>query len=114
MRDKRRMNAAGIADKREGSYLTGLPLLNSDPDTGFGFGARVEWFDNGSRDDVIFEATPYRHRLYAQAFFTTSGYQYHTLDYDAPYLKGSPFRLRAALIYEKSTAANYYGLGERA
>ena len=114
MRDKRRMNAAGIADKREGSYFTGLPLLNSDPDTGFGFGARVQWFDNGSRVDVIFETTPYRHRLYAQAFFTTNGYQYHTLDYDAPYLKGSPFRLRAALIYEKSTAANYYGLGERA
>lgn len=113
MRNKRRMNAAGIADKRDGSYFTGLPLLNSDPDTGIGFGARVLWFDNGSRDDVIFEATPYRHRLYAQAFFTTNGYQYHTLDYDAPYLKGTPYRLRAALIYEKNTAANYYGLGER-
>ena len=58
---------ARILDKKDDGYFTGLPLINSDPDTGVGFGARVLWFDNGSRDDVIFEATPYRHRLYAQA-----------------------------------------------
>ncbi|HSO34934.1 MAG TPA: DUF5982 domain-containing protein [Labilithrix sp.] len=113
MRNKRRMGAADIADKRDGSYFTGLPLVNGDPDTGIGFGARVLWFDNGARDQAMFEATPYRHRLYAQLFFTTNGYQYHTLDYDAPYLRGSPFRLRASLIYEKNIASNYFGLGER-
>ncbi|MBA3376580.1 MAG: BamA/TamA family outer membrane protein [Actinobacteria bacterium] len=113
MRNKRRMNAADIADKKDDGYFTGLPLINSDPDTGVGFGARVLYFNNGSRDDVLFEATPYRHRAYAQAFFTTNGYQYHTLDYDAPYLGSSPFRLRASLVYEKNIAANYFGLGER-
>ena len=113
MRNKRRMTASGVADKREGGYFTGLPLINSDPDTGIGFGARVLHFDNGPRDDVMFEATPYRHRAYAQAFFTTKGYQYHTLDFDAPYVSGSAFRLRASLIFEKNTAANYFGLGEK-
>ena len=47
MRNKRRMTAADLADKHEGGYFTGLPLVNSDPDTGFGFGARVLYFDNG-------------------------------------------------------------------
>ena len=61
----------------------------------------------------MFEATPYRHRAYAQAFFTTNGYQYHSLDYDAPYLAGLPLRLRANLAYEKNIAANYFGLGSR-
>ena len=87
--------------------------MNSDPDTGFGFGARVLYFNNGDRDDVMFEATPYRHRAYAQVFFTTNGLQYHTLDYDAPYLGSTPFRLRASSIYEKNIAANYFGLDDR-
>ena len=113
MRDKKRMTAADLADKEGGGYFTGLPLVNSDPDTGIGFGARVLYFNNGDKDDVMFEATPYRHRAYAQAFFTTNGYQYHTLDYDAPYLGGTPFRLRASLVYEKNVAANYFGLGDR-
>jgi len=113
MRNKRRMTAADVVDKKDNGYFTGLPLINSDPDTGFGFGARVLYFDNGARDDVMFEATPYRHRAYAQAFFTTNGYQFHTLDYDAPYLANTPFRLRTSLVYEKNIAANYYGIGEQ-
>ena len=113
MRDKKRMTAADLADKEGGGYFTGLPLVNSDPDAGIGFGARVLYFHNGDKDDVMFEATPYRHRAYAQAFFTTNGYQYHTVDYDAPYLGSTPFRLRASLVYEKNIAANYFGLGDR-
>ena len=113
MRNKRRMNASDVSEKKEDGYFTGLPLINGDPDTGIGFGARVLYFNDGPRDDVMFEATPYRHRAYAQAFFTTNGFQYHTLDYDAPYLGGSPFRLRASFVYEKNIAANYYGLGSR-
>lgn len=113
MRNKRRMTASDIADKRADGYFTGLPLINGDPDTGVGFGARILYFNNGAPDDVMFEATPYRHRAYAQVFFTTNGYEFHTLDYDAPYLGGSPFRLRASFVYEKNIAANYYGLGSR-
>ena len=113
MRNKTRLTASDLADKKEGGYFTGLPLVNSDPDTGIGFGARVLYFDNGPREDVMFEATPYRHRAYAQAFFTTNGYQYHTLDYDAPYLADLPIRLRASLVYEKNIAANYFGIGDR-
>lgn len=113
MRNKRRMTASSVADKQEHGYFTGLPLINSDPDTGIGFGARVLHFDNGARDDVMFEATPYRHRAYAQAFFTTTGRQYHTLDFDAPYVQSSPYRLRASFVYEKNIAANYFGVGAR-
>ncbi len=113
MSKKRRMRADDIEDKNEGGYFTGLPLVNSDPDTGFGFGARVLYFNNGRRDDVKFAYTPYRHRVYAQAFFTTNGLQFHTLDYDGTYVGDTPFRVRATLLYEKNTAANYFGVGAR-
>jgi len=111
MLQKRRMRDEDIEDKNEDGYFTGLPLLNSDPDTGIGFGARVLYFNNGPRADKMFEYTPYRHRAFGQAFFTTNGYQYHTLDYDAPYLGDTPVRLRARLVYEKNIAANYFGVG---
>lgn len=113
MARRRRMSDDDVAHKNEGGYFTGLPLVNSDPDTGFGFGARVLYFDNGSRDDVRFAYTPYRHRAYGQAFFSTNGLQFHTLDYDGPYLGDSPYRLRANLLFERNTAANYFGVGAR-
>lgn len=111
MAGKQPMSASDLADKPEGRYFTGLPLANSDPDTGIGFGARLYVFDNGSKDDRLFDYTPYRARAYAQAFFTTTGYQYHTIDVDVPYLDREPLRLKGSLVYERNDAANYYGTG---
>lgn len=112
MARKRPMDAEDLVRKKEGGYFTGLPLVNSDPDTGIGFGARVLYFWNGPRESPFFAYTPYRHRVFAQGFGTTNGWQYHWLDYDGLYLQGSPFRLRASLVYERNTAANYFGVGE--
>jgi outer membrane protein assembly factor BamA len=109
---KRHLDAEDLAHKVEGTYLTGLPIIDSDPDTGFGVGAFGYMYWDGPRSDPFFAYTPYRHRLAAQVFVTTNGYQYHSLDYDAPYLGGSPLRLRATLYYEKNIAANYFGRGE--
>ena len=113
MARKRRMRDADLQDKVEGGYFTGLPLANSDPDTGVGFGARAYYFNNGPRADKMFEYTPYRHRVFAQAFFTTNGYQFHTIDYDGPYLRDTPVRVRASVFFEKNIAANYFGVGAR-
>ncbi|MCW5831194.1 MAG: BamA/TamA family outer membrane protein [Labilithrix sp.] len=113
MRQKRRMRDEDLEDKVEGGYVTGLPLVNGDPDTGLGFGARALYFANGPRADRMFEYTPYRHRVFGQAFFTTNGYQHHTVDYDAPYLLDEPLRLRASVTFEKNVAANYFGVGPR-
>jgi hypothetical protein len=110
---KTRLSESDLAAKKEGAYVTGLPLLNSDPDRGVGFGARVYVFANGRRDDPLFAYTPYRHRVFAQYFRTTRGYEYHTLDWDAPFLAGSPYRVRAAFQYEREILANYYGAGAK-
>jgi outer membrane protein assembly factor BamA len=109
--DKPTMDPRELEKKKPGMYITGLPLVDSDPDTGFGFGARAYAYWDGDRADPLFGYTPYRHRVYGQVFVTTNGYQQHTLDYDAPYLGGSPFRLRATVSYERNTAANYFGRG---
>lgn len=98
-----------IADKKEGMYVTGLPLVNYDADKGFGYGARVYLYENGSREDELFTLTPYNHQLYLQFFQTTNGWSYHVLHYDAPYISDSLFRLTGEIVYEKNTQANYFG-----
>ncbi|MGB5965714.1 MAG: DUF5982 domain-containing protein [Sulfurimonadaceae bacterium] len=106
---KPKLTTEQIADKQTGSYFTGLPLVNYDADKGFGYGARVYWYDNGNRESELFELTPYNHQLYAQFFQTTNGWSYHVLHYDAPYIGDSLFRLTGEIVYEKNTQANYFG-----
>jgi hypothetical protein len=100
--------------KKENNYFTGLPLANSDPNTGFGFGARVYYYRNGDRSDPRFAYTPYLHRIFLQAFFSTKGLQFHWLDYDAPALNSSSYRLRASAILAHNTSENYFHRDRRA
>ncbi|MFO1471393.1 MAG: DUF5982 domain-containing protein [Turneriella sp.] len=113
LKNKKYLNDHDFAKKKEGGFFTGLPLVNSDPNTGIGYGARVFYSYNGEKDDPIFRRTPYRTQLYAQFFQTTNGYQYHEINLDAPYIGNSLYRLRTALVFEKNTWANFYGTGSR-
>jgi|HubBroStandDraft_1064217.scaffolds.fasta_scaffold30279_2 hypothetical protein len=108
---KQPLDARVLAAKQEGGYVTGLPLVNYDSNVGVGFGARAYYYRDGSRDDPRFQYTPYLQRVYGQAFVTTEGLQYHTIDYDVPYLLGSPYRLRAAAVFERNPVAYYFGRG---
>lgn len=109
VRRKRKLNDKDFEKKKEGGFFTGLPLINSDPNTGVGYGARVFYFYNGEKDNPLFRRTPYRSQLYAQFFQTTLGYQYHELNWDAPYIGNSLFRIRSAVVFEKNTWANFFG-----
>lgn len=102
-----------LARKNEGGYVTGLPLAAYSPDMGYGAGARVYYYWNGDRGDARFATTPYLYRLFGQAFASTRGVQFHWLDFDAPHLADSPYRIRAQFIFARATNSNYFGLGER-
>ena len=106
---KPKLTKEQIADKRDGSYFTGLPIINYDSDTGLGYGARVYWHDNGDKASPLFDYTPYKYEIYGQFLQTTNGWQYHVLHFDAPYIGDSLFRITGELLYEKNTQANYYG-----
>jgi len=108
---KQRLSEEDIANKREGIYLTGFPVANYDPNVGFGAGVTAFLYDNGKRNDPLFQFTPYRHRVFGVAFFTSRGLQFHEVQYDAPYLGGSLYRLRAGASYERNIVANHFGVG---
>jgi Omp85 superfamily domain len=99
--------------KNERGYLTALPLANYDPNTGYGFGARVYYFWDGTRADPRFAYTPYLQRMFLNVFATTGGLQFHWFDYDVPSVAGTPIRFRAQLIYTRNTDEHYFGIGSQ-
>jgi outer membrane protein assembly factor BamA len=110
---RRRLGAEEYAEKAEGGYFTGLPLINYDSNTGVGFGGRAYYFFDGERSDPRFAYTPYLYRVFLQAFATTGGYQFHWLDVDARNVLGSAFTFRGALIFQRNIDQHYFGVGSR-
>jgi len=102
-----------LARKNEGGYVTGLPLAAYSTDIGFGGGARAYYYWDGDRSDSRFATTPYLYRVFLQAFFSTRGVQFHWLDFDAPKIFDSPYRVRSQLILQRNINSNYFGLGTR-
>lgn len=107
---KHPLSPEDYARKNQGGYFTGLPLFNFDPNTGFGFGARAYYYYNGARADPLFAYTPYLHRVFLQAFVSTRGLQFHWLDYDAPAVGGTPYRIRSQAIYARNTEQHFFGV----
>ena len=103
-----------LANKKDGGYVTGLPLAAYSTDIGLGLGARAYYYWDGHPDDPRFAQTPYLYRIFLQAFASSRGIQFHWLDLDAPRVFDSPYRIRSQLIYARAINANYFGYGERA
>ncbi len=100
-----------LARKNENGYVTGLPLFAYSTDIGVGGGARAYYFWDGKKTDPRFATTPYLQRVFLQAFVSTRGVQFHWLDYDAPQIFDSPYRIRSQLIYYRAVNQNYFGIG---
>lgn len=101
-----------LKDKRTDTYLTGFPAIGWDPESGFNYGAALQWFDNGPADSPFFRYTPYRRRLLLGATSSTGGSTHAAIGYDLPYVGDSPWRLRAAGLFEQNKFQNYFGHGE--
>lgn len=108
----KRINDRDLAQKRTGSFITGIPDLASDPVTGFGIGVRANIYWNGSRQDSLFAYTPYLMRLRTHASYYTPHAKELFLSLDAPYYKGSRWRLRVDLKAQQNPANLYFGLTE--
>lgn len=108
----RRLSDADLAKKREGTFLTGLPDLSSDPVAGFGYGARLNVIRNGTRADPLFAYTPYRAKLRIGAYNTTQEQRELVLSLDVPYVRGTRWRLKVDAVAGTTPAKLYFGLTE--
>lgn len=113
MRNKSGIPEFTLKDKKEGWYFTGIPLIGIDPDSGFNYGASIQWYDDGAKDSPFFYYAPYRKKVAVNVLRTTEGTQEYTLEYDQPYIADSPWRVRAFGGYLGNKFENYFGIGER-
>lgn len=108
----KRIGDEDLKRKKEGTFVTGIPDLSSDPVTGFGFGIRGNVYWNGTREDSLFAYTPYLIRLKANAAYYSTNARELFLSLDVPYYKGSRWRLRVDFKAQQNPAAIYFGLTE--
>ncbi len=101
-----------LKDKRAGTYITGFPAISVNAETGLTLGAAVQWFDNGAEDSPFFRYTPYRRQIAITATGSTGGSARALIGYDQPYIHDSPWRVRAAAVYDRNKFENYFGVGE--
>lgn len=109
--EEKRLSDEDLANKKEGMYVTGVPDLSSDPVNGFGYGGEGELYFNGKRSDPFFAYTPYHYKLSVVAFNTTRSQRELSLNFDAPYIFHSKWRLRAGTVFESNPNRLYFGYG---
>ncbi len=101
-----------LEKKREGTFLTGIPDISSDPVTGFGLGIRSNVYWNGSRSNPLFPYKPYLAKLKANAAYYTSNARELVLSLDVPYYKGSRWRVKVDFKVQQNPANLYFGINE--
>jgi outer membrane protein assembly factor BamA len=109
----RKMSDADVAKKREGTFITGLPDVSSDPVTGFGFGINSNIYWNGKRENSLFAYTPYLAKLKTKAAYYTSNARALAFSLDIPYYKGTRWRFKIDLKAQQNPTNLYFGLTEK-
>ncbi|MGC4022245.1 MAG: DUF5982 domain-containing protein [Cyclobacteriaceae bacterium] len=107
--DEKKLSDEDLADKKEGTYITGVPDLSSDPINGFGYGGEGSIIFNGKRSDPFFAYTAYRAELNFVVFNTTRDQREFFLGLDVPYIFNTRWRLRAEGGYEVNPNLLYFG-----
>lgn len=106
----KKLDSAELASKREGTYVTGIPDISSDPINGFGYGAEGSIIFNGKRSNPFFEYTPYLAKIDIVLFNTTRQQREIAIAFDKPYLFKSKWRLRGEMAYEINPNLLYFGI----
>ena len=83
--------------------FTGLPLVYFSPNTGWNYGARLQWSDYRRR--------PYRYKLTFYTLRSEEGGASYSVRLKVPRIKGTGFGVRLLAGTRKDIRARYYGLG---
>jgi hypothetical protein len=110
---EKQLSDEDLKNKKEGTYVTGVPDLSSDPVNGFGYGGEGSIFFSGKRNDPFFAYTAYRAKLDLALFNTTRAQREVMLKLDVPYVFNTKWRLRLEGGYESNPNLLYFGNTEK-
>lgn len=110
---EKRLPEDELKDKREGTFITGVPDIGFDPVNGLGYGVEGSITFNGKRNNPFFEYTPYQSKLDVALFNTTRNQRELIFVYDHPYIFQSKWRFRAECAYEINPNLLYFGISDQ-
>ncbi len=111
--ESKKMSDEELKDKKEGTFVTGVPQLGSDPINGQGIGGDVFIYNNGKKDDQFFKYTPYRSATEIHAYLTNKDQKEVIVAFDVPYIFESSWRVRFEAGYEDNPNLLYFGRTEK-
>lgn len=106
----KQLDSLELAEKKEGTFVTGIPDISIDPLNGFGLGAEGAITFNGKRANPFFDYTPYLTKIDIAIFNTSNKQRELIITLDKPYIFKSKWRLRGELAYEINPNLVYFGL----
>ena len=111
--NEKMLSEEDLANKKEGTYVTGVPDLSSDPVNGFGYGFEGSIYFNGKKSDPFFKYTAYRAAINIVLFNTTRNQREIKLGWDIPYIFDTKWRLRGEVAYEINPNLLYFGIDSK-
>ena len=111
--DEKMLSEEDLANKKEGTYVTGVPDLSSDPVNGFGYGAEGTIYFNGKKSDPFFKYTAYRAKIDVALFNTTKSQREIKVAVDIPYILDTKWRFRGEMSYEVNPNHLYFGINSQ-
>lgn len=106
----KKLDSLELANKKEGTFITGVPYFSKDPINGFGYGAEGSIIFDGNKSNPFFNYTPYLTKIDIALFNTTKQQREFIISLDNPYIFKSKWRLRAELAFETTPNLLYFGL----
>jgi outer membrane protein assembly factor BamA len=106
----KKLDSLELAEKKEGTFITGIPDLSVDPLNGFGYGIEGSIIFNGKRSNPFFEYTPYLTKIDVAALNTSKQQRELTIAIDKPYIFKTKWRIKGELGYEINPNLVYFGL----
>ncbi|HNH08526.1 MAG TPA: DUF5982 domain-containing protein, partial [Leptospiraceae bacterium] len=109
--EEQRISEDDLKNKPEGWYPVMLPVIAKDETLGNFYGANLNFVNNGSRANPLFEYTPYRDSLNLAFIYSDLGMRGYYFDYLKKYIKDTPYSVQFSGGYQKITNFLYMGIG---
>lgn len=109
--EEQRISEDDLKNKPEGWYPVILPVIAKDETLGNFYGANLNFVNNGSRSNSLFEYTPYRDSLNLAFIYSDLGMRGYYVDYLKKYIKDTPYSVQFSGGYQRITNFLYMGLG---
>ncbi len=110
--ESRKIDVEELKSKREGSFITGLPSISSDPVTGIWYGGSGYYIENGKKLNPLFAYSPYVYRVSVDYYQSSVGAKYYGAGIDLPFFRDTPYRINLYGFYDRNLRGQYFGVGE--